>query len=123
MESTEFTKKYYKIGEVAALLNVPQSTLRYWETEFKQLRPQRTSHNRRTYTQSDLELLQIIHYLLHVKGMKIEAVKEQLRTNRKNISRKLEVIENLQKIREDLDLLLKSMNLRAKKIGLEEVEP
>lgn len=116
MASTEFTKLYYKIKEVAELLDVPQSTLRYWETEFKELRPKRSTHNQRFYTPKDIELLQIIHYLLHVKGMKIEAAKEQLASNRSNISKKLNVISELEGVKADLQLLLKSMNLRMDKL-------
>ena len=110
------TKKYFNIGEVAEILGEPQSTLRYWEKEFSQLKPRRSAGNRRYYTPEDLEILQIIKFLLHVKGLKIENVKEQLKHNKKNISRKLKVIEKLKEVREDLEVLLSSLNLREQKL-------
>ena len=110
----ELTKKYYKIKEVSEIINVPQSTLRFWEKEFSELEPKRSLTNRRYYTPADIELLQIIHYLLHVKGMKIEAVKEQLKNNKKNLSKRLEIISKLQAVRDDLTVLLESLSVRTK---------
>lgn len=118
---TRFSKSYYKIKEAADIIGVPQSTLRYWESEFSDLRPRRTQHNQRYYTPTDMELLQIIRFLLHEQGLKVDAAKEYLRRNRKNISKKLQVIENLHQVRADLDLLLKSLNIRGSKIGIAEI--
>ena len=117
---TRLTKNYYKIKEAAEIIGVPQTTLRYWEKEFPGVNPRRSAGNQRYYSPADLETLQIISYLLHIKGMKIEAVKEQLRHNRKNISRRLKVVEKLKEAREDLEVLLDSLNLRGQKLGLDE---
>ena len=113
---TRLTKSYYKMREAAEIIGVPQSTLRYWEKEFSDLKPRRSASNQRTYSPADLEMLQIIHYLLHIKGMKIEAAKEQMRVNKNNISKKLKVVEKLKAVREDLEILLHSLNLREQKI-------
>ena len=48
-------KTYYSIGEVADFLDIPSSTLRYWETQFTILSPSRTPTGRRRYTASDIE--------------------------------------------------------------------
>ena len=77
----ELSKQYYKIKEVAEILDVPQSTLRFWEKEFPMIKPIRSSHNIRYYRPQDIELLRIIHYLIKDKGLKIEAAREQLRSN------------------------------------------
>ena len=106
------TKSYYKIKEAAEIIGVPQSTLRYWEQEFPEIQPKRSAHNQRYYTPADLEILQIIHYLLYTKGLKIEAAKENLRHNKKNISKNIKIIEKLEKVKGDLQLLLQSLNLR-----------
>lgn len=106
------TKSYYKIKEASEIIGVPQSTLRFWEKEFPEIKPRRSGGNQRYYHPSDLEILQIIYYLLYTKGLKIEAAKEQLRHNKNNISKKLKVVEKLKHIREDLELLLHSLNLR-----------
>lgn len=115
---SRFTKRYYKIREVAEIIGVTQPTLRFWEKEFPELKPKRSPHNQRYYTPSDLQLLEIIHYLLHTKGLKVEAAREYLAHNRKNISRRLEVISKLESVKSDLTRLLNSLNLRASKSGI-----
>ena len=47
-------KKYYRIREVAEMLDVPLSTLRYWEQEFPSIRPKRGSKGTRLYTANDI---------------------------------------------------------------------
>lgn len=111
------TKSYYKMREASEIIGVPQSTLRYWEKEFPELQPRRSASNQRYYTPSDLEILQIIHYLLHVKGMKIESAKEQMKHNKKNVSKKLKIIDKLKTVREDLNTLLHALNLREQKLS------
>ena len=121
MENSGFSKSYYKIREVAELIGVPQSTLRFWEMEFSVLKPRRSAANQRYYTPADIETLQIIQYLLHTKGLKLEAAKDYLKHNRQNVSRQLKVIEKLEKTREELQTLLDSLNLRGQKLGLKEL--
>ena len=108
-----FTKNNYKIKEASEIIGVPQSTLRYWEQEFKELNPRRSAHNQRYYSPQDMELLQIIRFLLHTKGLKVDAAKEYLSHNRHNLSKKLEVIEKLERVKSELQLLLRSLNLRS----------
>lgn len=99
----EFDKEFYKIKEVAAILDVPQSTLRFWEKEFAtSLKPMRTPHNIRYYRPKDIETLRIIHYLVKVKGLKIDAAKEELKKNPHNLSTRVEVIAELKEIRSQL---------------------
>ena len=105
-------KNYYKIKDVAEIIGVPQSTIRYWEKEFNCLSPRRSNSNIRYYTPADIETLRIIKYLLKGKGLKLEAAKEQLRNNRHNVSRTNEIIERLEKVRDELVLLRKALNIR-----------
>ncbi len=108
----DLSKKYYKIGDVAELLDVSQTTLRYWESEFPEIEPRRSSSNRRYYTPEDIELLRTIYYLVKVKGLRVEAAKEQMRLNRKNISKRMEIIGELTDVRDELELILKSLEKR-----------
>ena len=108
----EYTKSYYKIREVAEIIGVPQSTLRYWESEFPDLTPRRSAHNQRHYTPADLEKLEIIKYLLHTKGLKVEAAKEYLKHNKKNVTRTIKVLEKLEDAKSELEALLHALNLR-----------
>lgn len=108
----DLNKKYYKIRDVADFIGVPSATLRYWETEFPEINPSRTPTGIRQYTPEDIETLRIIHYLIRVKGLKVEAAKQQLKINRNNISKKLRVINELLDLRSELEVMLKSLTKR-----------
>lgn len=94
------------------MLDIPASTLRYWESEFPECKPRRSATNIRYYTPEDIETLQIIRYLVKDKGLRIEAAKEEMRNNRKNVSRRVEVISKLTAVRDDLQQLLSALNKR-----------
>lgn len=108
----EFDKCYYKIRDVAALLDVAPSTLRYWESEFPEIEPRRSASNQRYYRPEDIRVLRMIHYLVKVKGLRIEAAKEELSKNRNNVSRRLEVIDLLTETRDTLQEILSGLNKR-----------
>ena len=108
----DLDKKYYKIRDVAEFLGVSSATLRYWESEFPEINPGRTPTGIRQYTPSDVETLRIIHYLIRVKGLKVEAARQQLRNNRDNISKKLKVISELLDLRSELEVMLKTLTKR-----------
>ncbi|MBL7650245.1 MAG: MerR family transcriptional regulator, partial [Candidatus Hydrogenedentes bacterium] len=56
MENEEIpTRKYYKIGDVSKMLDVPPSTLRFWEKDFKQVRPMKNKKGDRIYSLKDIE--------------------------------------------------------------------
>ena len=108
----ELDKKYYKIKDVAELLGVSASTLRYWEIEFPECKPRRSATNIRYYKAEDIETLKIIHYLLKVRGLKLVAAKEQLRTNRANVSNRVKIIDSLTETRNKLEEMLKALTKR-----------
>ena len=62
------TGRTYRIGEAARLLKLEGYVLRFWETEFEQLRPLRTPKGQRLYSDADLVVLRRIRTLLHEKG-------------------------------------------------------
>ena len=99
-KNDELSKKYYRISEVAAILGVPASTLRYWENEFTVIRPKRNDTNRRLYTAADIETIRLIYYL--EKGMKLDAAQAEIVRNRSNVSKRIEVIDRLRGVRERL---------------------
>lgn len=104
-------KKYYKIREVSDMLNLPASTLRFWEKEFScVVTPRRNEHKTRFYTPSDVEAFQMIQYLLKDKGMKIDAAREQLSRNRAGVSRRAKVLDSLRNVRSQLQGLLDGLN-------------
>ena len=69
------TERTYRIGEVARLLKLEGYVLRFWETEFPELRPLRTPKGQRVYTEGDVRLLRRIRFLLHEQGMTIEGAR------------------------------------------------
>jgi DNA-binding transcriptional MerR regulator len=72
-------KPYFKIGEVARLAGVEPYVLRYWETEFKTIRPEKTRSNQRMYRRRDVETVLNIKRLLYDEGYRIEGAKRRLR--------------------------------------------
>ncbi len=70
--------KVYRIGEAAKILDVKTSVLRFWESEFKQIRPKRTETGQRYYSEKDMQTLKTIHNLLYDQGMTIIGAKKTL---------------------------------------------
>lgn len=105
-------KSYYRIKDVCEFVGENASTIRYWETEFQELAPKRTVAGHRQYTPKDIETLRIIKYLLRTKGMHISLAKEHLHNNRKNLSKRANALEELTKVKEELEILLQSLNKR-----------
>lgn len=108
----DLSKKYYKIRDTAEILNVSEATLRYWEREFPEVKPMRSTSNQRYYTPDDIEVLRIIYYLVKVRGLKIEAAKEQMRLNKTNITKRMDIITKLTDVRDELEEMLKALSKR-----------
>ena len=109
-------KLYYRIGEVEELAGVPAYVLRYWESEFKLLRPKKNPAGQRLYRRRDLELVQRIKSLLYDERLTLEGARKRLiAESRGKGTAQLELgireatyAEMLRRIRERL------MNLRAR---------
>jgi DNA-binding transcriptional MerR regulator len=71
-------KLFFRIGEVSRLLGLKPSVLRFWESEFSQLSPRKSSSGQRVYNRSDVELLVEIQTLLHREKMTIEGARKKL---------------------------------------------
>jgi DNA-binding transcriptional MerR regulator len=76
-------KQYFKIGEVSEILDVEPYVLRYWESEFKLLKPTRTRARQRLYHKKDLELLLEIKHLLYDEKFTIAGAKKRLQEMKK----------------------------------------
>ena len=121
----KLTNSYKTIGEVVEILKLktrnqkssPTHTIRYWEKEFKQIKPRILNGNRRYYDNENIELLKKIQFLLKGQGMTINGVKKILNKNdslkldetlynsiktnviKKKISNISNIIKNLKKIK------------------------
>lgn len=103
-------KLYYSIKEVAQQLGVNESTLRYWEKEFPQLKPKTQALNKvRQYTAEDMELLKTIYNLVKVRGFKLAAARKMLYENRRGADRSSEVLETLISVRSQLQELKRQL--------------
>lgn len=103
-------KKYYKISEVAEMLNLPASTLRFWETQFTIIRPHRNDKGTRFYTPKDVETIRMVYFLVKEKGLKLDAAQEEIRRNRDGVSKKFEAIDRLKDVRNKLQELVDSLH-------------
>tara|TARA_Y100001958_G_C21229289_1_gene554861 strand:- start:712 stop:1074 length:363 start_codon:yes stop_codon:yes gene_type:complete len=93
-------KRYKSIGEVSKEISISSHTLRFWESEFKQIKPVTFNGNRRYYTQKDIDILKIIYELLKKQGYTIAGAKRLL--NQRSV-----------KLDEHLDLDIKRKNFQS----------
>ena len=117
-EPKQIKKLYYSIGEVSKMTELKAYVLRYWETEFKQLKPPKNRAGNRTYRQSDIDLILYIKDLLYVKKFTIEGARHQLATEKdgkkEDVAVTMESVqdaaparkETLLKIKQELETLL-----------------
>ena len=98
----ELTKLYYTISDVSEMFKINDSTLRYWETEFSQLKPQKNRKGDRRYTKNDILVVDKIYTLLKIKGFTLKGAKEELKIQIKSKNQKIKIIGKLKKIRKGL---------------------
>ena len=77
-------KVFFKIGEVADLLDVKPYVLRFWETEFPMIVPQKSKTGQRVYRRHDVELLFVVKHLLYVERFSIEGARKRIRELKKD---------------------------------------
>ena len=76
MKDLSIKKLYYSISEVSKITNIEQYVLRYWETEFEQLKPQKNRAGNRIYTNKDIQQILHIKTLLRERKYTIEGAKK-----------------------------------------------
>ena len=113
----KYNNAYKTIGEVVKILglkskkghSMPTHTLRFWEKEFKQIKPKIFNGNRRYYDDENIKLLKKIHYLLKDQGMTINGVKKIL-NNKEPL-----------KLDETVNDSIKSQNLKNKLVKISNI--
>ena len=114
--TSSIKKLYYSIGEVSKITDLKQYVLRYWETEFKQLNPNKNKAGNRTYRQKDIDTILEIKNLLYKEKFTIEGARKMLsqpskevkvvaKTEKKVITTGVNT-KTLEKIRNDLKSIL-----------------
>ena len=97
-EETLFSKHYYSMGEVTAMLKENHSLIRYWESEFDILKPKKNGKGDRFFRPADVKNLFLIYDLLRRRKFTIEGAREYLKNNKK-ADEKFAAIQSLEKIK------------------------
>lgn len=102
-EHSEYPKKqFYSISEVAEIVGTNESTLRFWEREFKEIKPRRASRGVRLYSNADLQIVKLIFHLVKEKGLTLDGAKKRLKENSTKENNTMSVINTLKGIRTEL---------------------
>ena len=116
MQAKQVKKLYYSIGEVSELTGLKQYVLRYWETEFPHLKPNKNSAGNRIYRQNDIDNLVEITTLLHEEKFTIKGAKQYLKTHKKELKVQRTLNKVVPMLNKDELQVLKKL-----KIGIEEL--
>ncbi len=92
-------KLYHTISEVATLYNVNASLLRFWETEFPQLKLRKTGRGDRLYTKENIELIGTIYYLTKEKKFTLEGTRDYLKNKKKAVHSEGELVKQLTELK------------------------
>lgn len=103
-------KLFYSIGEVAEIVGVTESTLRFWEKEFPNLKPQKAGRGIRQYSQSDIEEVKKVYHLLKERGLKLEGARQALKSPTTENDVRLDVLERLKFVSAELQDLSRALN-------------
>ncbi len=95
-------KLYYSIGEVSQMFDVSNSLIRYWESEFSKLKPQKNSRGDRKYTEKDIRVLETIYILVKKQGYTIDGAKKALSVELALAKKNQDIIKKLKKIKSSL---------------------
>jgi len=98
-------KLAFKIGEAADILGIRPYVLRYWETEFDELRPKKSNHNQRMYSRNDVKVAMMIKKLLYQDRFSIEGARKALKRVRSYVKQENEKKAVLTKIERSFDRL------------------
>jgi DNA-binding transcriptional MerR regulator len=111
-------KLYFRIGEVATLCHLPAYVLRFWESEFSQLKPVKSSTGQRMYRRRDVESVLRIKELLYEQGFTIAGARQHLRAETKTdktqgaIPFPTHSVSEIQHIRQGLSEILNLLSTR-----------
>ncbi|MDR1781002.1 MAG: MerR family transcriptional regulator [Tannerella sp.] len=103
-------KLYYSIKQVAQKFGVNESTLRFWEKEFKEISPRKTENGVRYYTEDDIAQVRLIHHLIRERKLTIDGARRLLKDNREATVNNADVVHRLTELRGQVTALLDTLN-------------
>lgn len=92
-------KLLYTMGEVTEMFDVNASLIRYWESKFDCIKPQKNKKGNRLFTPSDIENFKLIYHLVKEKGMTLEGANNTMKRRGKKLHKEISILERLQNIR------------------------
>lgn len=110
MLPSDLDKKFYTIGEVAEILGLPTSTIRFYERETGIGKPQRSGTGRRMYRPQEIETLKMLLFLVRDRGMRLQAAREEIRRNPDGVLRHAQAVERLRQVRDHLQQTIDALH-------------
>ena len=105
IDINKLSKFYYTISDVAEMFSLNESTLRYWESEFYQLKPKKNRKGDRRYKKEDILTVEKIFKLVKEKGFTLKGAKIELKQKIKESKENDKIIMKLKKIKKELGLI------------------
>ena len=102
----EDLKRYYSIGEVAKLLGVTTTKLRYWDKTFDHLKPSKNARGDRRFTKENIQQLRQIDNLLNQRGFTLDGARKEIAASKGKGLEKEEIVGRLLGVRRRLEGLL-----------------
>ncbi len=109
-ENQNKDKLYYTIGEVAKMLDLSTSLIRYWEKEFDIIKPKKNKKGNRHFTTGDIDSIKLIYHLVKERGMTLKGAKQKLKENKGGTEHNFEIIQKLQDIKDMLLSMKKELD-------------
>lgn len=103
-KSIQFDDKrlFYSIQEVADHFAVNVSLLRFWEKEFDNINPRKTTGGTRQYTRENIQQVEIVYHLVKEKGLTLEGARQTLKSKKDDEEKRVEVLSRLTEIKKEL---------------------
>lgn len=96
--SDEIKKTFFTIGEVAKMMNVAPSLIRFWEKEIDILKPSKTTKGTRKFSEKDIQNLKLIYHLVKEKGYTLQGANEKIKTD-PEVETNAQLIDSLKQVR------------------------
>lgn len=109
IDTDQLKKLYYSIGEVADMFGLSKSLIRYWESEFKSLKPIKNSKGDRRFTKQNISQLNIIYHLVKERGFTLEGAKNELSEQKRILKNKTTLKQKLLKLKANVKKLRKDI--------------
>ncbi len=104
-KKNKVSKRYFSIGEVAKEFGVSKSLIRFWETEFKFLKPHKNSKGDRRFTEENIQQLRIIYNLVKERGFTLEGAKQEIKNQKNRLKNQQKAVDKLVEIKSFLQEL------------------